>query len=56
MQNKELIEYIRSIIPEVIEKSGNKWIVKSKSGKTLGTHTTKRQAVKQLAAIEINKQ
>jgi len=43
------------IIRETIEKSGDKWVVKSKKGKTLGTHESEAKAKAQLAAIEINK-
>lgn len=40
----------------MIVKHGNKWEVRDSSGKELlGTHTTKEQATKQLAAIEISK-
>ena len=45
----------QKIISEYIRKRGNKWVVVSKKGKTLGTHDTKKSALKQLAAIEINK-
>lgn len=39
-----------------IKKRGNKWVVTDKSGKkTLGTHTSREAAVKQLRAIEANK-
>ena len=39
-----------------IKKRGNKWVVTDKSGKkTLGTHSSKEAAVKQLRAIEANK-
>ena len=40
---------------EVISKQGNKWVVKSKAGKVLGTHDTETSAKKQLTAIEISK-
>lgn len=40
---------------ETISKQGNKWVVKSKKGKVLGTHDTKKKAEAQLAAIEISK-
>jgi len=43
------------ILRETIEKSGDEWIVKSKKGKTLGTHDSKKKAQKQLAAIEASK-
>ena len=39
-----------------IKKRGNKYIVTdSKGTKVLGTHTTKKAALKQLAAVEISK-
>lgn len=43
------------MINEKIEKEGDKWVVKSESGDTLGTHGTKEDAVDQLKAIEANK-
>jgi hypothetical protein len=39
----------------MIVKDGDKWKVTSKDGKTLGTHSTKKDAQKQLAAVEISK-
>lgn len=39
----------------MITKKGNKWLVKSKTGKVLGTHSTKKEAEQQLRAIERNK-
>jgi hypothetical protein len=39
----------------VVRKEGKKHVVRSKSGKKLGTHKTKKAAQKQLAAIEIAK-
>ena len=40
----------------MISKKGSKWQVKNKEGtKVLGTHATKAEAQKQLAAIEISK-
>jgi predicted GNAT family acetyltransferase len=44
---EELNEYIRH--------RGNKWVVISKKGKTLGTHDTKEDALSQLRAIEVHK-
>lgn len=41
---------------EKIVKHGDKWEVKNKKGtKVLGTHTSRKKAVKQLQAIEISK-
>jgi hypothetical protein len=41
---------------ERIVKHGDKWEVKNKKGtKVLGTHTSRKKAVKQLQAIEISK-
>lgn len=40
----------------MIVKKGNKWEVRDSSGKQLlGTHSTKNDAIKQLAAVEISK-
>lgn len=40
----------------LIKKAHNHWIVQSKDGsKTLGVHSTKREALAQLAAVEISK-
>lgn len=40
----------------MIRKQGNKYVVLNKTGtKTLGKHSTKKAAQKQLAAIEANK-
>lgn len=39
-----------------IRKRGNKFVVTNKAGtKVLGTHRTRKAALKQLAAIEISK-
>ena len=39
-----------------IKKKGSKWVVTNKAGtKTLGTHSTKKAALKQLAAVEAKK-
>jgi hypothetical protein len=43
-------------INEKIVKHGDKWEVKNKKGtQVLGTHTSRKKAVKQLQAIEISK-
>lgn len=39
----------------MIVKRGNKWVVKSKGGRTLGTHDTEADALAQLRAVEISK-
>jgi len=39
----------------MIKKSKSSYKVTSKSGKTLGTHKTKKAAVQQLRAIEASK-
>jgi len=36
-------------------KEGGKWVVRSSTGRKLGTHPTKREALRQLRAIEANK-
>jgi len=38
-----------------VKPSGSQFKVVSKSGKTLGTHPTKKKAIRQLRAIEANK-
>lgn len=56
-RKKELIDTIRNTMNEKIRKVDDGWAVyPSKGGERLGTHSTKRDALKQLAAIEINKQ
>jgi hypothetical protein len=43
-------------IGETISKERGKYVVRPKGGgKALGTHTTEKKALKQLAAIEISK-
>ena len=43
-------------VEETVTKIGDKYVVyPKKGGKRLGTHSTKTAALKQLAAIEINK-
>jgi len=45
------------LLSETIKKVDGKWVVyPKKGGKRLGTHATKEKALKQLAAIEINKE
>jgi len=45
------------LLSETIKKVDDKWVVyPKKGGKRLGTHATKEKALKQLAAIEINKE
>lgn len=47
---------LKQMMPERIEPRAGKWVVKPSSGdRVLGTHTTKKAALKQLAAIEIAK-
>lgn len=51
------VRQVFSILIEKIEKlkGGKGFAVKSKHGKLLGKHTTKKKAKKQLAAVEISK-
>lgn len=39
----------------MIRKENTKWVVRSKTGRKLGTHQTKKEALKQLRAIEASK-
>ena len=39
----------------VVRKEGKKFVVRSKGGRKLGSHTTRQSANKQLAAIEASK-
>ena len=48
--------HLKQVMAERIERRDGNWIVKPKNGDhVLGTHPTKKAALKQLAAIEINK-
>jgi hypothetical protein len=48
--------HLKGMIDERIEHLDGKWVVKPKRGNhVLGTHPTKKAALKQLAAIEISK-
>lgn len=48
--------HLKQLMPERIEQRDGKWVVKpSKGDRVLGTHPTKKAALKQLAAIEISK-
>ena len=48
--------HLKQVMAERIEQRDGKWVVKPKKGDhVLGTHPTKKAALKQLAAIEISK-
>lgn len=48
--------HLKQVMGERIEHRDGKWVVKPKKGDhVLGTHPTKKAALKQLAAIEISK-
>lgn len=48
--------HLKTVMHEKIQKVDDGWAVyPSKGGKRLGTHPTKKAALKQLAAIEISK-
>lgn len=48
--------HMKQVMGERIEHRDGKWVVKPKTGNhVLGTHPTKKAAMKQLAAIEISK-
>jgi hypothetical protein len=48
--------HLKQVMGERIEQRDGKWVVKPKKGDhVLGTHPTKKAALKQLAAIEISK-
>ena len=40
----------------MIKKRGDKWVVTTEDGRTLGTHDTRAEAVRQLQAVEASKQ
>ncbi len=49
--------HLKQVMGERIEHRGDNWVVKPSNGDhVLGTHPTKKAAMKQLAAIEISKQ
>lgn len=39
----------------VIKKEGSRWVVRSKKGRKLGSHGTKKEALAQLRAVEASK-
>lgn len=39
----------------VIKKEGSRWVVRSKKGRKLGSHRTKKEALAQLRAVEASK-
>ena len=48
--------HLKQVMGERIERRSGNWVVKPKKGDhVLGTHPTKKAALKQLAAIEISK-
>ncbi len=48
--------HLRKCMVERIARQGDSWVVKPETGdRVLGTHPTKKAALKQLAAIEIAK-
>lgn len=57
MKRSDLHRIIREVVQETIRKVGEKYVVyPEKGGKRLGTHSTRKAAEKQLAAIHINKE
>lgn len=47
---------LNELLVEYIEKRGDQWVVLNRTKKkVLGTHSTQKKALAQLAAIEINK-
>ena len=52
----EFKNHLKMLMDERIEHIDGNWVVKPKKGDhVLGTHPTKKAALKQLAAIEISK-
>lgn len=52
---KVLARLETTAVEKYITRDGDKWVVHAESGKVLGTHDSKADAVRQLAAIEANK-
>ena len=47
---------LQELLCEYVERRGNKWVVLNHTkDKVLGTHPTRKEAMAQLRAIEINK-
>jgi hypothetical protein len=46
---------IKKVRKDVVVKEGSQWVVKSKAGKVLGKHKTKKAAMAQLRAVEAAK-
>lgn len=58
MQNRDSVDslrYVGGMNRDYIRKRGGKFVVVSHSGKTLGTHSTRAEALKQLRAVEYHK-
>ena len=56
LTESEVRQVLGFLLEKIEQLSGGKgFAVKSKSGRILGTHETKEQALKQLAAVEISK-
>ena len=54
--SEKRVKGFEQFVNEKIVKHGDEWLVKdSKGKKTLGTHSSKKKAIKQLQAIEISK-
>lgn len=58
IDNKSLWEKVKELFlgNKVIKKEGDEWVVYSKAGRKLGTHESRASAVRQLQAIEANKE